>query len=299
MIAVQTKSPNKMDNRNLCIPHALSWALGGHDWGDFTLNRHEFLIAEGIYRLTKMKRARLIRRSFTTSTGIVVSSRNDSDDPKNFEGPLEMAFYISCDFDRTVKAYRDQPCEITFKDPTGKSRSYFPDTLVWFNNHGPGKKRKPLLVEVKKAESIKSEGELHEWQTAAGNNEALVQGWDYTVLTEAEIYTPFWRNAKFLRRFGDFHLPDRSHSAHTTLLRSLLTVHGPQTIDALLTMAAASLGEGRRSTAPQNELRVTLMPVLYSLICRWDVFVNLKDEVTLQSVVKVPSKGDIFYSPFR
>ncbi len=280
------------------MPHALSWGVPQYADENFKFLRRESLVSCGNGLIKKMNRSRLIRRSFTSSTGIVVSAGNGSAQVTNFEGPLEMAFYICCDFDRTVKSYHEQPCKITYKDPKGVDRAYYPDALVWFKNLGPGKRRKPRLIEVIKAETAKREGALHEWQNQAARAEAEVQGWDFAVMTEAEIYTPFWKNAKFLRRFEGWDGPGMKNWDDQQRFLRLLGEVGTTTIGKLLDLAAAEKARGL-SAERLNEMRSSLMPVLYGGISHRLFRVNLAEELTLQSEIRCARPGELVYSPFQ
>jgi hypothetical protein len=237
-----------------------------------------------------VKPARKIRKSYTTSTGIVVSSR---DVVADFEGPLEMAFYLTCEFDCTVRDFASQPCVVEYTAPDGKPHSYYPDALLRFRPDRQGTVRRPWLVEVKKKQSIASEGNLHDCQTQAGHEKAAENGWTYHVLTEDQIYTPFWRNGKFLLRF----LKEAVSREDCRAMDQCLFERGTLSMEELLQRTACSLLPG----AAPGELdakRTQLMPFLYARLVQRTLTANLTEHLTLQSQVWLPRDDDPTYSPF-
>jgi len=283
---------------DLCTDHPLFWAGRGTLVRDYTFDRE--LVEAGEWMFEKMI-ARKIRRSHVTSTGLVMAQK-EGNAPKPFEGPLEMAFYLIADFDWAVEGFSPQPFKIEYYDTTGAPRHYFPDALIHFRTDRPASRRlRPLLAEVKSGKSILEEGELHTLQSAAGERFAAAEGMRYAIFTEKEIYTPYWRNAKFLRRYSGFSLPNNGHLWMKSALSAVL---GPaskrrkMTIEALLIETAKSvLNPGANQDAIDAKI-LELMPCLYQDIRDGFFYVDLQQLLTTQSLVSVRLASDKGYSLF-
>ena len=278
--------------------HPLSKIAFGHDWCDFTGKRREYLLAMGSC-LSERMQARVIKRSHTTATGVVIS-RKEGNVPKPWEGALEQAFYMILDFDCMVRGFEPQPVEILYKDPEGKERSYFPDTLIRFHTDiARGRGLRPLLAEVKKEQSIVEEGPLHDMQTRAGKEFAADQGWEYDIFTEEDIYTPYWQNAKFLCRFANYQQPNLSHLPYVAAINWQMSKMKETTVAQLLSATAdAFLGKNRLPAEQHEHVLLALMPCLYNQIIQETIHADLSQLLTPQSVIRERKRLDRTYSIF-
>jgi hypothetical protein len=85
---------------------------------------------------------------------------------------------------------------------TGKSSHYTPDFLVHFkDNLAPPKYWKPLLVEIKPRYRLYKDWESLRPKFLAARRYANNQGWEFTIITERELVTPYLDNITFLHRY--------------------------------------------------------------------------------------------------
>lgn len=121
---------------------------------------------------------------------------------KGFESSLERDFFILLDFDLNVDHYEEQPVRIKYKDGEGHQRTYTPDVLVHYRDDiTPAKWMKPLLCEVKYRSDLLANWSEIKPKIRAGRAHACQQGWRFQIITEREIRTPYFYNAKFLRPY--------------------------------------------------------------------------------------------------
>jgi hypothetical protein len=114
---------------------------------------------------------------------------------KVFQSPLERDYLVLLDFDADIQSFDDQPLTIEYLHD-GRSRTYTPDVLV----HHRSRKR-PALTEIKSTRDLELNGKEYEARFQAARQAADNRGWDFVVLTESDIHTPFFENAKFLLPF--------------------------------------------------------------------------------------------------
>ena len=144
--------------------------------------------------------ARKIGRSHTTLTGRVPATKDQLF--KTFESPLERDFLVTLDFDWDVESFYDQPVQIPFVGSDGRHHTYTPDVLVFYRRDcTPASWIKPLLVEIKTERDLVKNGPSFAEKFEAAKSYAEERGWEFKVLTEKEIRTPFLKNANFLRPF--------------------------------------------------------------------------------------------------
>lgn len=131
------------------------------------------------------------RRSVTGRVNVPQSGRRVAS-----ESTLERDFLRLTRFDPSVSGVEEQPVRLTYKGRDGKEHPYTPDFLVRYRRQG-GRRKKPLLCEVKYASEVEANGEKYAgaWETA--HKYAQKQGWEFRVLTEVEIRTPRLENARF------------------------------------------------------------------------------------------------------
>jgi TnsA-like endonuclease N terminal len=116
-----------------------------------------------------------------------------------YESRLEHDFMKLVEFDPCVSHYVEQPVRIEFTDATGSPRTYTPDILVSYHpNQDPAQNTKPLLVEIKyRKDLFKNWADLKP-RFRAARRYAREQGWEFRIITEVEIRTPYLKNVLFL-----------------------------------------------------------------------------------------------------
>jgi hypothetical protein len=133
-------------------------------------------------------------------TGLVASRRQGR--MIGSESSLERDLYIILDFDLNVDQYIEQPVKIEYYDAFGNRRTYTPDVLIHYRKDiVPAKTMKSLLCEVKYRQQLFQNWKDIKPKILAGRSYAKERGWEFKILTEQEIRTPYLENAKFLRSY--------------------------------------------------------------------------------------------------
>ena len=210
---------------------------------------------------------RKIPRNYQNITGRI--AKHDGSTSAAFESSLEKDFYTLIDFDLNVDRFEEQPVTIEYTDSSGKLRKYTPDVLVLFRKDiVPACNMKPWLCEIKYSDDIIQNISNYEPKFKAAKAYAQKRGWQFKIMTEHEIRTPFLENVKFLRGYRK--IP--SVEENTKLI-----------LDALHEM---------RETDPETLLlaiyedkwrRAELMPYLWKLLSNRQIGVDLKLKLTMKS----------------
>lgn len=153
--------------------------------------RKRFKLPEVIENMAK--RGLIIKHQ--SLSGLFASEKNDS--MIWFESNLERDFALSLEFHTLVDYYEEQPLQIEFVDGD-KNRTYTPDFLIHFVK---SEKMKPWLCEVKFKEDLKENLVKYKPKFKAAMAFCKKEGWEFKLITEEYIRTPFLENAKFLRRY--------------------------------------------------------------------------------------------------
>jgi len=119
-------------------------------------------------------------------------------DAADFESSLERDWLICLDFDRDVAEIQVQPMRVKFRYG-GVVGTYTPDVRVTYGQV-TGRKR-VVVYEVKFREDL-----FKDWSTLKPRFKAARQyckdmEWEFQIITEREIRTPYLDNAKFLRKY--------------------------------------------------------------------------------------------------
>lgn len=117
-----------------------------------------------------------------------------------FESSLERDFILLLEADPVVLDYIEQPLSIQYS-PTDKRFKYTPDFLVTFDH--PLLKRN-ILYEIKYLSELNKKEDDFFSKFSAAKEYANEKGWDFEVLTENEIRTPYLENARFLLNYRDY-----------------------------------------------------------------------------------------------
>jgi len=228
------------------------------------------------------KVAREIGKSHTTLTGEFPATKDGLF--KAFESPLERDFLVILDFDWAVHSFHPQPVTIGYRDPDGQERRYTPDVLVTFRRDRPDfAKRKNLLAEIKTELDLKHNAEAYRVKFKAAEEYAAARNWEFKVLTEREIRTPYLKNANFLRQF-------RLHPSNPylyNLLRDAANAVEEGTPEEILEDASELLrldpdNYQYRDLAPE-EIRAALLPNLWRLLDDGFVGCDLTRPLTMET----------------
>jgi hypothetical protein len=142
---------------------------------------------------------REIPKNYRNVTG-VCSGLSKSVGSAQYESTLERDFIVLLDFSRDVRTYEVQPVSVDWFDENGKVHHYTPDMLVTFH---PGRSdgSKPWLCEVKYRDDLARNWKEYRPKFKAAFRYASKHGWRYRIVTEREIRTPRFENARFLTRY--------------------------------------------------------------------------------------------------
>lgn len=182
------------------------------------------------------------------------------------ESALERDVCCLLEFDPHVAEFVEQPVTIHYTDQ-GKARRYTPDFLA---RYATGKL--PQLIEVKYAADLQAKQEEFAARFQAARQYAQEQGWEFSVWTEAEIKTPYLKNAKFLLRFRSSLLVVRPE--YRRLLLDIVAQLGRATPAEVLLVAFES-----------PERQAELLPVLWHLVGTHQLGCNLSEPLAMSSLL--------------
>ena len=116
-----------------------------------------------------------------------------------FESTLERDLMYILKFDINVDKFIDQPVKIEYQDKNGRNRSYTPDILIHYRKDIiPAKHMPTILAEVKYRDDLRKNCKELRPKFKAAIRYAKEHGWQFKILTDREIRTPYMLNAKFL-----------------------------------------------------------------------------------------------------
>jgi len=211
---------------------------------------------------------RKIPRSYCTVTGLTASG-DKSDDSTAYESSLEHLCHKLLIFNSNVLKYEEQPVKIYFPGIDGKTYHYTPDLFLTYRQDiAPTKYWKPLLAEVKWRKDLFKDWQELKPKFRAARKYTRERHWDFAILTDKEIITPYLVNAIFLLTFRR-HPIDKAHS--TLLLQAMeeLRETDPETL--LLTL-----------TDDPNR-KAELIPTLWKLVDNHAIGANLDSRLTMHS----------------
>lgn len=133
------------------------------------------------------------RRSLTGNVNL-----SDDSESADFESSLERDWLICLDFDRDVLEIKVQPIVIEY-EVDGVLRTYTPDTKATYGKL-TGRTR-VVLYEVKYREDLRKDWASLKRRFKAARRYCKERGWEFEIMTEREIRTPFLVNAQFLRKY--------------------------------------------------------------------------------------------------
>ncbi|NTU62391.1 MAG: hypothetical protein HGB05_03095 [Chloroflexi bacterium] len=110
-----------------------------------------------------------------------------------FESTLERDYLHVLDYDQAVTFFEEQPLVIEYQH-AGKARRYTPDFhIVWCHQN--------ILIECKPAPLVNTEANQRKF--IAARQFCMEQGWEFQIITDAELRRGFrLSNIKLLRRYA-------------------------------------------------------------------------------------------------
>lgn len=210
-------------------------------------------------------------------------------DGQEFESTLEEDFLVLLRFNRLIERVETQTVRVEWADASGKIRVYTPDVLVHYRKDLDESKDLPSkLCEVKpdfgdendknrRRQPPRSENEEeNKLKWAAAARLAALRGWEFEVIRESTIRTPYLKNAKFLLRYieRDF------QTNHEAEMLECLEREGPMSIEALA-----------RRFSVDSQSRGTILPTCYRLIAKQQVGTDLMQPLSLNTVMTSINAG--------
>jgi hypothetical protein len=117
-----------------------------------------------------------------------------------FESTLERDFLIRLELAPHAQDVVPQPLRVPYRTNAGRLSHYTPDFLVRYRR-GDGDARRPLLVEVKPREALRSDWAALRPKFKAARRYARENGWGFRIFDERRIRDATWENAMFLRPY--------------------------------------------------------------------------------------------------
>lgn len=225
--------------------------------------RDQLLDSEG---LVSVRNIPPNRRSVT---GLLPSRKNGR--MVAFESALERDLATILEFDDAVLSFHEQPVELHYSRAGRRCPPGVPDFLVTYREHVG---RRPLLVDVKYRKELFERWSELKPRLLAAKRRARAEGWDYRILTEVELRTPYLANARFLLPYQRC-APD--------------PIHSRQLLDALRTMEHTSAQALLEACCADEWNRAQLIPTLWSLIGRSQISTDLEAPLMMASNVWLPS----------
>lgn len=132
-----------------------------------------------------------------------------------YESTLERDFIIRMEFLRPVLEIVPQPVKVPFLGRNGRTYSYTPDFLVYFqpSTNCSDPERKPLLVEVKPAAEWRKHWRVWAAKWKAARHYAIEQGWHFRIADESRIRDQVLANINYLNRYKRMSIPDELGSS--------------------------------------------------------------------------------------
>jgi hypothetical protein len=220
---------------------------------------------------------RKIPRNYRNATGIIATDK--SDEPTAYESRLEHDCQKLIGFNLNVKKYEEQPVKITYFND-GKEHTYTPDTLVTYHNNSSSTYStywKPLLVEVKWRDILFDDWHSIKPKVRAGRCHAKEMGWDFVILTDQEINTPYLDNAILLLEHRNYPVNDDD----TELLREALRHSGEIDVESLM-----------RLIATDKYRRAELLPVVWKLVANFEVTTNLEVLLSMRTRLSLEARDE-------
>jgi hypothetical protein len=143
---------------------------------------------------------RKIPKSYCHVTGAIASEK--SNELIGYESRPERYFIKQVSFNPNVKICEEQPVRISYYLKNNKLSHYTPDFLIHFKDDlFPIEHWKPLLVEIKPRRRLFKDWETLHRKFLAARELARDRNWEFTIITDKELVTPYLKNIVFLTRY--------------------------------------------------------------------------------------------------
>lgn len=190
-----------------------------------------------------------------------------------YESLTEWAFYSLLELDKDTVRYYVQPVRIhvPYSDEFGNLKSWVhvPDVLVFREGSIPH------LYQTK--ETPDDSGEKLKIIDKACKRYATSRGWDYSVIYPKSLPKVASRNIDFLTGF--------------TKTRKWFDSYSPRVMSKLRFIGQTSITELSQSFIPQYD-PLFVLPVIYHLIAKGHLWVNINEPISEHSVVRISSETD-------
>lgn len=205
---------------------------------------------------------RKILKNYRSVTGHFPSIKNNRSIA--FESLLEQTYFLTLEFDDTVKFYSEQP-QITIEE-NGKLKIYSADCYVIYH---PSSHKKNTIVEAKYESELAKDRENLEKKFERARVSLQTKNMDFYLFTDATYPTAYIRNLDFLYRYRTF---TRDHNDDSRILSAL---DKPISASELANTLA-------KNKSDYNQLANTI----WSLVANGKIFTELKNqEITMNSIV--------------
>ncbi len=212
--------------------------------------------------------ARRIPPNRRSVTGLLPSRKNGR--MISFESSLERDLATILEFDEAVLTFQEQPVKLHYERAGRRCPPGVPDFLVTYHAHVG---RRPLLVDVKYRKELFERWADLKPRLLAAKRFALREGWDYRILTEVEIRTPYLDNARFLLPYKRC-APD--------------PIHEEQLLSALRLLKCTPIQALLEACCADEWNRAQLIPTLWCLIGLRNISTDLERPLTMSSNVWPP-----------
>jgi len=140
-----------------------------------------------------------------------------------FESTLERDFLMRMEPLFGVLDVSPQPVQLPYRTRSGRASRYTPDYLVRYRlgDRTWSAGRKPLLVEVKPREVLRSGWLDLRPKFRAARSFARQQGWEFRIFDESRIRDATWENAMFLRPYRGLAFPKEETEAVIESLKEM------------------------------------------------------------------------------
>lgn len=215
-----------------------------------------------------LKAVRAVKSNGFTAVGKAASPKNKA--MIQFESTLEEDFATILEFNLGVRRYVEQPVKIEFKRD-GKTRSYTPDFLAYYRDDLKGyKDLLPHLFEVKKRAEIKRNWSELKPKFIEAIKYCDSRKWRFKIITEKEIYTPYFFNARSLK-------PYIYRTPEIGLVNNIM--------DALEELDTATPSEVLALATNDFDRKMHLIPALWYLIGNRMIGCDLDSKLTMESEI--------------
>ncbi|MER2020413.1 MAG: TnsA endonuclease N-terminal domain-containing protein [Stenotrophomonas sp.] len=184
-----------------------------------------------------------------------------------FESSLERDLLLILDFDRTVLSIKEQPFSLTHIQDASVRR-YTPDVMAEYDRAALS----TVVYEVKPIEKLRADWASLRPAFKAAVAHCRLREWQFKIVTERHIRTPYLANVKFLRRYRDL-APLLVRQAQ---LRYTASALGPTTPQGLL--AAAYWPKEEQAQA---------IPALWQMVAAGEFDIDLTQPLSMRMPIQL------------